>query len=179
MNKSTSLINKVSIYTDGACSPNPGPGGYGVIVVQDGKQTELAGGFRNTTNNRMELLAVIQGLKAMNGNGSETRDVTIYSDSRYVVDMFCDGHAAKWRTNGWKLASRKRALNIDLWSALLDLTDNGRVRFEWVRGHSEHPENERCDEMAVEARQKDGLPTDEAYEEAVRAKPEQTEFDWL
>lgn len=172
----------VVIFTDGACSPNPGPGGYGVIIVQDGRRTELAGGFRNTTNNRMELLAAIEGLRALDGEGCDDSngfDVTIFSDSRYLVDMLNGGHAAKWRVNGWKLASRKRALNIDLWGELLDLAGNRRVRFEWVRGHNEHPENERCDEMAVEARQTDDLPPDEGYEEAVRIEPEQTEFGWL
>lgn len=155
-------MQNIEIYTDGACSPNPGPGGYGLIIVRDGSKTELSGGFRNTTNNRMEMLAAIEGLKALNGDSGAA--VTVYSDSRYLVDMFNGGYAVKWRNNGWKLANRKPALNIDLWGELLDLVENRQVRLEWVRGHDEHPENERCDALAVEARQKADLPPDEGYE---------------
>ncbi len=158
---------RIEIYTDGACSPNPGPGGYGVIIVRDGVRTELSGGFRNTTNNRMEIAAAIEGLKALQGKG--VTSVTVYSDSRYLVDMFNGGHAAKWRANGWRLASRKPALNVDLWDSILELAHK-HVSFEWVRGHNEHPENERCDEMAVEARQQKNLPPDTAYE-AIKAAP--------
>ncbi|MBL7115014.1 MAG: ribonuclease HI [Kiritimatiellae bacterium] len=156
------MKNHIEIYTDGACSPNPGPGGYGVIVVQDGHKTELMGGFRNTTNNRMEMLAAIEGLKFLNGNHDS--QITVYSDSRYVVDMLNGGYAEKWRANGWMLTNRKQAQNSDLWSQLLDLTQTKAIQFEWVKGHNEHPENERCDEMAVEARQQNNLPVDNGYE---------------
>lgn len=158
----------IKIYTDGACSSNPGPGGYGVVILQTGTVAELSGGFRRTTNNRMEIIAAIEGLKALDGDGHT--DVTIYSDSRYLVDMFNGGYAARWRANGWRRENRQRALNTDLWQALLDLAANRQVRFEWVRGHNEHPENDRCDELAVEARKREGLPPDIAYEKP----PDQT-----
>ena len=160
--------DNIEIYTDGACSPNHGPGGYGVIIMRGGARTEQAGGFRNTTNNRMEIMAALEGLRAIKENGGAP--VTVYSDSRYLVDMFNGGHAAKWRANGWRLASRKPALNVDLWECLLELAGE-HVSFEWVKGHNEHPENERCDEMAVEARLREGLPPDTAYE-AIKAMPE-------
>ena len=175
------VSNGAEIFADGACSPNPGPGGFGVIVVREGRRRELSGGFRNTTNNRMEILAAVEGLRALDGDGcdrSQALDVTIYSDSRYVVDMFNGGYAEQWRANGWMRDRRHRAANPDLWAQLLDLATEHRVRFEWVRGHSEHPENDRCDEMAVEARQQDDLPPDQGYEEPVRIEAEQTFFDW-
>jgi len=157
----------IEIYTDGACSPNPGPGAYGVILVRDGLNVELSGGFRNTTNNRLEMMAAIEGLKALNGD--RAAGITIYSDSRYLVDMYNGGYARKWQSNGWRLASRNPAQNVDLWSVLLELT-HSRVKFEWVRGHDEHPENERCDALAVAARQQDGLPLDPGYK-APSARP--------
>ena len=164
----------VTLFTDGACSPNPGPGGYGVIVVQSGQRRELAGGLRNTTNNRMEILAAIEGLKALAGEGL---DVTIYSDSRYLVDMFNGGYARQWRANHWMRNRKDRAMNPDLWGQLLDLAGRHRVRFEWVRSHNEHPENERCDQLAVEARKQDNLPPDEEYERVSAAIPAQTLLD--
>lgn len=171
----------VEIFTDGACSPNPGTGGYGVIIACNGDRTELSGGFRKTTNNRMEIIAAIEGLKALSDDGSGS--VMVYSDSRYVVDMFNGGYAAKWRANDWMRDKRHRALNPDLWGELLDLAGNRQVRFEWVRGHNEHPENERCDELAVEARQKDDLPPDAGYENPESLVTDgvfnQATFDWL
>ena len=163
--------DSVMIYTDGACSPNPGPGGYGVILDRAGMRREFSGGFRKTTNNRMEMIAAIEGIKAL--PEGEQPEVTILSDSRYLVDMFNGGYARQWRANSWQLASRKRAVNTDLWSALLDLVGDRPIRFEWVRGHSEHPENERCDALAVAARQGEALPPDEGYEAACRAAPQQ------
>jgi len=157
-------LGNVEIYTDGACSPNPGPGGYGTIVVRDGVKTELSGGFRRTTNNRMEIVAALEGLKAL--DGEDPGRITICSDSRYLVDMFNGGYAAKWRANGWRRENRQRALNTDLWGELLDLAGDRPVRFEWVKSHNEHPENERCDELAVQARQRQDLPLDEGYEAA-------------
>jgi ribonuclease HI len=151
----------IEIYTDGACSPNPGPGGYGVIIVRDGERTELSGGYRNTTNNRMEMMAALKGLKAL--PVELLSQVTLYSDSRYLVDMFNRGHARKWRANGWRLASKLPAQNQDLWGTLLDLAD-GSVKFVWVKGHNEHPENERCDELAVNSRLQNDLPPDCGYE---------------
>ena len=150
----------VIIYADGACSPNPGKGGYGVILVDDGRRQELSGGFRKTTNNRMELFSVIAGLKSL---APDTRSVTVYSDSRYVVDMYMGGYARKWKANQWR-RGREPALNSDLWDALLTLCDRHRVNFQWVRGHAEHPENTRCDELAILARQVENLPADEFFE---------------
>jgi ribonuclease HI len=151
----------IEIYTDGACSPNPGPGGYGVIIVQGDQRTELSGGFRSTTNNRMEIMGALVGLRLLEGRNESS--VTVYSDSRYLVNMYSGGYAAKWRSKGWRLANKQPALNSDLWGELLDLAHGG-LAFEWVRGHNEHPENERCDEMAVAARLLNDLPPDTGYE---------------
>lgn len=160
MNSEGSLPNTFTIYADGACSPNPGKGGYGVILIGDGTSRELSGGFQRTTNNRMELFSVIAGLSSLQ---QDNLSVTIYSDSRYVVDMYSGGYARKWKANGWR-RGKEPALNSDLWGTLLDLCDKHRVNFQWVRGHCEHPENTRCDELAVLARQADNLPADEFFE---------------
>lgn len=159
-----SLVPCIEIYTDGACSPNPGRGGFGVIIVRDGQRSELAGGVRKTTNNRMELLAAVEGLEAAVQGRAAGLTVTIFSDSRYLVDMFNGGHAQRWRAKGWMRNPKERARNEDLWGRLLDLAADHRVRFEWVRSHSEHPENERCDQLAVMARLKPNLPPDAGYE---------------
>ena len=159
----------VIIYADGACSPNPGKGGYGVILVDDGRRQELSGGFRKTTNNRMELFSVIAALRSLK---QDNLPVTIYRDSRYVVDMYMGGYARKWKANRWH-RDRQPALNSDLWDALLNLCDKHTVTFKWVKGHAEHPENTRCDELAVQARQADDLPSDEFFEAAVIVKVEQ------
>lgn len=154
----------IEIYTDGACSPNPGRGGYGVIVVQNGRRWELSGGFRKTTNNRMEILAAIEGLKGVTAGQQSGLDVTIFSDSRYLVDMFNEGHARRWRAKGWMRGPKDRAKNEDLWGSLLDLATGQAVKFVWVKSHNEHPENERCDQLAVEARQQAALPPDDFFE---------------
>jgi ribonuclease HI len=153
---------EVVLYTDGACSPNPGPGGYGVILSVAGKRRELSGGFRKTTNNRMELFSVIRGLRELEAPNGQ---VTVYSDSQYVVSMINGGHAQGWRRAGWRRNKGKDpALNPDLWDELLTLCGRHTVRFVWVRGHAEHAENTRCDELAVAARQAGNLPADEGYE---------------
>lgn len=157
---------QVIIYADGACSPNPGKGGYSAILIGGGKRLEVSGGFRNTTNNRMELYSVIAGLKSLK---QYCLTVTIYSDSKYVVDMYTGGHARKWKANRW-YRGRKPAKNPDLWDELLTLCDKHKVRFLWIKGHddnNDHPENARCDELAVKARQGDNLPVDEGYENPV------------
>jgi ribonuclease HI len=154
-------VTTVRIYTDGAACPNPGAGGFGVIVIQNGSRKELSGGFRKTTNNRMEILAAIEGLKAVEGAGL---DITIFTDSRYLADMFNGGYAKGWQSNGWMRNRKNRALNPDLWHELLELAEEHQVRFEWVKSHDGHPENERCDQLAVEARKRDSLPADEGYE---------------
>jgi ribonuclease HI len=167
---------KIEIYTDGAASPNPGPGGYGVIIARDAVRTELSGGFRKTTNNRMELRAVIEGLRALGEYGLA---VTVYSDSRYVVDMFRGGYAAKWRAHGWMRNGRDHAENPDLWGQLLDVCSKHDVTFAWVRGHNFHPDNERCDELAVNARQAANLPPDTGYEEVLESRQQQAVFEWM
>ena len=135
----------VTIYTDGACSGNPGPGGWGVILSYKGHKKELSGGERQTTNNRMELTAVIEGLSAL----TRPCRVNVVTDSKYEVDAITLGWARKWRAQGWMRNKKEKALNPDLWETLLDLLDRHEVTFTWVKGHAGHPENERCDELAV------------------------------
>ena len=154
----------ITIYTDGACSGNPGPGGYGVVLLHDKQRRELSGGYRRTTNNRMEMLAAIVGLEAL----KRRSQVTVYSDSSYLVRAMEQGWATKWRANGWKRNKREMALNPDLWERLLDLCQDHDVEFKWVRGHSGNSENERCDRLATEAARRPGLPPDERYEATVK-----------
>ncbi len=143
-------MKKVEMFTDGACSGNPGPGGYGVILRYKGIQKEISGGEPNTTNNRMELSAVIAGLSAL----KEPCEVTITSDSKYIIDAVEKGWANKWKANNWIKSDRKKALNPDLWDKLLTLLEKHKVDFIWVKGHAGHCENERCDELAVMESQK-------------------------
>ncbi|MBQ9162787.1 MAG: ribonuclease HI [Clostridia bacterium] len=138
-------MKHVDIYTDGACRGNPGVGGYGAILVYNGHEKELSGGERETTNNRMELTAVIVALSAL----KEPCDVTLTSDSKYVTDGITKGWAASWKSKGWKKADKSPALNPDLWDELLRLVDFHNVTFVWVRGHAGHPYNERCDALAT------------------------------
>ena len=135
----------VDLYTDGACSGNPGPGGWGVILSYKGHKKELSGGERQTTNNRMELTAVIEGLSAL----TRPCRVNVVTDSKYVVDAITLCWARKWRAQGWMRNKKEKALNPDLWETLLNLLDQHDVTFVWVKGHAWHPENERCDQMAV------------------------------
>lgn len=151
---------KVAIYTDGACTGNPGPGGYGVILEHGDKRREISGGYRLTTNNRMELTAAIVGLEALR----YPCDVTLYTDSQYLANGIEKGWAAKWRANGWRLASKQPAVNVDLWSRLLALCEEHNVRFVWVKGHAGHEENERCDQLSVAAASQKDLPPDPGYE---------------
>ena len=138
-------MKQVELYTDGACSGNPGPGGWGAILIFKGIEKELSGGEKSTTNNRMELTAVIEGLSAL----KESCIVELYSDSKYVIDGLSKGWAASWRAKGWKKADKKPALNPDLWETLLTLTEKHQMRYHWVKGHAENPYNNRCDELAV------------------------------
>ncbi len=149
----------VEIFTDGACKGNPGPGGYGVILRAGKHSKELHGGRGRTTNNRMELLACIEGLKALRRPCS----VTIHSDSKYVVNAFSKGWARRWRRNGWMRNKRDKAENADLWAEFLQLSDGHAVQLTWVRGHAGHPENERCDRLATQAAARGGLPPDTGY----------------
>lgn len=140
-------MKHVDIFTDGACSGNPGPGGYGVILRFGTAEKELSGGEASTTNNRMELLAAITGLRAL----KEPCDVTLYSDSQYLINGITKGWAQNWKKNGWRRGNKEPALNPELWDELLTLCARHKVHFEWVRGHAGHPENERCDKLAVAA----------------------------
>ena len=143
-------MKTVEIYTDGACSGNPGPGGWGAILVYNGVEKELSGGEAQTTNNRMELTAVIQALLAL----KESCVVELYSDSRYVIDALEKGWAWGWRRKGWIKSDKKPALNPDLWTMLLDLTRQHEMHYHWVKGHAENAYNNRCDAMAVAEREK-------------------------
>ena len=140
-------MKQVELYTDGACSGNPGPGGWGAILKYGEAVKELSGGEADTTNNRMELTAVISGLRAL----KEPCEVTVYSDSQYVVNGINKGWAAGWRANGWKKSDKKNALNPDLWDALLNLCETHRAGFIWVKGHADNEYNNRCDKLAVAA----------------------------
>ncbi len=140
-------MKNIQIYTDGACSGNPGPGGYGVILKFNGTEKTLSKGFKDTTNNRMELRAVIAGLDAL----KEKCKVQIYSDSKYIIDAVNNGWAIRWKKNGWKRNKKDYALNPDLWEKLLDLISQHEIQFIWVKGHAGHDENERCDKLAVAA----------------------------
>ena len=139
----------VELFTDGACSGNPGPGGYGAILRYGSIEKELSGGEPETTNNRMELTAVLVGLKAL----KKPCRLTIYSDSQYFCNGITKGWAESWRQNGWRKKDKKPALNPDLWEELLEELAKHEVTIEWVKGHAGHPENERCDRLAVEAYQ--------------------------
>ena len=142
-------MKEVQIYTDGACSGNPGPGGYGTILVYNSVEKELSAGFVQTTNNRMELLAAIVGLEALR----ERCRVTLYSDSKYLIDAVTLGWAKKWQQNGWRRSGKEQAANPDLWDRLLKLCDAHEITWVWVKGHAGHAYNERCDRLAVAAAQ--------------------------
>ena len=143
-------MKTVTIYTDGACSGNPGPGGWGAILMYGQHKKELSGGAAETTNNRMELTAVIEALSQL----KEPCIVELWSDSRYVIDALEKGWAVGWQARGWKKADKKPALNSDLWQRLLELTQIHSLRYHWVKGHAENEYNNRCDELAVAESQK-------------------------
>lgn len=138
-------MKTVEIFTDGACSGNPGPGGWGAVLRFAGKEKELSGGEKETTNNRMELTAVIMALSAL----KEPCKVKLTTDSKYVCDAINQRWVYGWRANGWRKADKKPTLNVDLWEELLPLLETHEVEFLWVKGHAGHPENERCDALAV------------------------------
>ncbi len=138
-------MKKIEIYTDGACSGNPGKGGWGAVLVYKGKEKEISGGEAQTTNNRMELTAVIEALSAL----KEPCEVTLTTDSKYVCDAINKGWVFSWKNNNWKKADKKPALNVDLWEKLLSLLEKHKVEFVWVKGHNGHKYNERCDALAV------------------------------
>lgn len=137
-------MKKVEIYTDGSCKFNPGPGGWGAILVYNGREKELCGGNVDTTNNRMELTAVIEALSAL----KEPCDVVLCSDSKYVIDGLEKGWAESWKKRGWKKADKSPALNPDLWDKLLKEVSRHKMTYKWIKGHAGHSYNERCDAMA-------------------------------
>jgi ribonuclease HI len=161
----TEKLKKVTLYTDGGCLGNPGPGGYGVVLLYGGHRKELSGGFRLTTNNRMEMMAAIAGLRALKGHCA----VTLHTDSQYLANAMTNGWAKRWQANGWKRNKTDKALNPDLWQQLLDLSDRHAVTFAWVRGHAGVEENERCDQLSRQAAGKPDLPADTGYEANISA----------
>ena len=151
---------EVTIYTDGGARYNPGPGGYGIVQIYNGECKELSGGYKLTTNNRMELMGCIVALRQL-----EHRDkpVTLYSDSSYVVNGIVKGWAKSWQQRGWIKSDKKPAVNPDLWAELLDLVKDLNITFKWVKGHAGNPMNERCDALAVASARQAGLPADTGY----------------
>lgn len=150
----------VEIYTDGGCEPNPGAGGYGVVLLHPRKRAEISGGFRLTTNNRMEIYAGIKGLELL----KRPCKVTLYSDSQYVVNAIMKGWVTNWKKKDWWRTNTERAVNIDLWTRLLPLCEMHRVEFRWVKGHAGNTENERCDQLSMAALRQPNLPADDGYE---------------
>lgn len=152
-------LKTVTIYTDGAAKGNPGPGGYGTLLVLNGKTCELSGGFRRTTNNRMELLAAITGIEAL----PAPCKVTLYSDSRYLVDAMNKGWLRGWKSRRWSRANNQYLKNADLWKRLDAATVSHEISWNWVKGHAGHPENERCDSLADGAARSSKLPPDDGF----------------
>lgn len=150
----------ILVYSDGGARNNPGPGGYGVLIVDGSQRREISGGFSHTTNNRMELMGCIVALRYL---ADDNRPICLYTDSSYVVNGISKGWAKNWRRKGWIKSDGKPALNPDLWDELLQLTERRAITFNWVKGHAGHPENERCDELAVAASYKQDLPEDSGY----------------
>ncbi len=154
------VLKKVEIYTDGACTGNPGKGGYGAVLIYNGNEKRISKGFRKTTNNRMELMAAIDALKLL----KEDCIVDLYSDSKYLTDAINQSWLSSWQKNGWKKSDKKPVLNRDLWEELLLLINKHKVTFIWVKGHNGNPFNEVCDTMAVEAYNNSSDNIDENYE---------------
>ncbi len=158
---------RVVMFTDGSSNPNSGAGGYGVILKYKESTKELSGGFRKTTNNRMEIIACIEGLKAL----KKKSNVVVFCDSQYVVNSISKGWAKKWQVQNWMRNDKERAENPDLWEKLLELCDQHNVEFQWVKGHNGTKENERCDQLALEAANKRNLSVDEGFENPKPANP--------
>jgi ribonuclease HI len=157
---SPSVAPHVEIYTDGGCEPNPGLGGYGVVLVHPKKRAEVSGGFRKTTNNRMEIFAAIAGLELL----KQPCKATLYSDSQYLVKAMTEGWVANWKRKNWWRTNKERPENVDLWQRLDALCERHQVEFRWVKGHAGNLENERCDQLAMAALRQPNLPADEGYE---------------
>ena len=150
---------EVQIFTDGACSGNPGKGGYGAVLIYGEHRKEISQGFKLTTNNRMEILGVLEAFRCL----KKPCDVVLCSDSKYVIDALLQGWAKKWRENKWMRTKRDKALNVDLWEPLLLEIEKHNVTYKWVKGHAGHPENERCDFLAVSAYNSCNLTDDTGY----------------
>ncbi|HEY5913516.1 MAG TPA: ribonuclease HI [Verrucomicrobiae bacterium] len=167
---------EIEMYTDGGCEPNPGPGGYGVVLRHPKKRAEVSGGFRKTTNNRMEIFAAIAGLELL----KQTSKVTLYSDSEYLVNAMTKGWVESWKRKQWRHSKTERVPNCELWERLLGLCEKHQVEFRWVKGHAGLPENERCDQLAMAALREANLPIDEGYEnkpESEGVQPDMQEGD--
>lgn len=153
-------MKKVEIYTDGACTGNPGKGGFGAVLIYNGVEKRISRGFRKTTNNRMELMAAIESLKLL----KEECSVELYSDSKYLTDAINKKWIDSWKKNGWKKSDKKPVLNVDLWQELLSLTEKHSITFIWVKGHNGNVYNEICDSLAVDAYNNEAVNVDEYYE---------------
>lgn len=154
----------IAVFTDGGAINNPGPGGYGIVIDDGLSRQEFSGGYRLTTNNRMEMMAAIVALRQLRGI---SKKVHLYSDSSYLVNGIEKGWARKWRSKGWRKSDGQPVMNIDLWKELLELLSEISVRFIWLKGHAGHELNERCDRLAVSSARKEGLPADLIYENSV------------
>lgn len=165
-------MKEVQLYTDGACSGNPGPGGYGTVLIHGEHRRQLSAGFARTTNNRMEILAVLAGLEALKFPCA----VHIVSDSKYVVDSMTRNWPSKWKARAWKKVSGGIVENIDLWECMLEQSQRHELTFEWVKGHAGHAENETCDQLAVAASKGSALQPDVGYEQAQARKNAQGEL---
>lgn len=157
--------DSIVVYTDGGSINNPGPGGYGVVIAENGSTRELSGGYRLTTNNRMEMMGAIVALKSLKGS-DEAKKIHLYSDSSYLVNGITKGWAVKWRRKGWLKSDGQPALNVDLWKELLDLLSTREVTFTWIKGHAGNEFNERCDQLAVGEARANPEPIDKGYEQA-------------
>lgn len=167
------MLPEVRIYTDGACTGNPGRGGYGVVIVEGDVRRELSQGYALTTNNRMELMAAIAGLDSL----EKKSQVKLYTDSKYISEAINFGWADIWRAKGWRKTGKGKILNPDLWQKLMRLLDRHKVEIIWVKGHAGHKENERCDYLAVAAAKGRGLLTDHGYEESLKSEQPGFGFD--
>ncbi len=165
-------LKEIIIYTDGACSGNPGPGGYGCVLRYNKNRRELSGGFRKTTNNRMEIFAAVKGLEKL----KYPCQVKLYSDSKYLVHAIEKGWAKRWKANNWMRTKNEKAKNSDLWEKLLNLCRVHQIEFIWVKGHTANKENNRCDELAVKAASVSDLPIDIGYEDELKVKNSRLEL---
>ncbi len=156
--------DSIVVYTDGGSINNPGPGGYGAVIEDNGNRKEYSGGYRHTTNNRMEMMAAIVALEQL---GNCRQKIYLYSDSSYLVNGITKGWARKWQTNGWRKSDKGPVLNVDLWQRLLGILEELEVHFHWVKGHAGLELNERCDRLAVSAARQDNLPVDRGYEKTL------------